>query len=166
MKLRKIDNNKETKNYKINISLYSSLDKNEFLVGDKVINNKYKLKGRVSKIESDVLLITYTDKTIERINKNDAIKILSYVDDIQTIIDPMSPQISNNKVKTIINNLSESQELFEEQKIDRKNMRINEEYEKMKVNKENTLKETKIESLINLAISKGLVDKDEFDAIT
>ena len=35
------------------------MNKNEFLVGDKVINTKYNLKGRVSKIESDVLLITY-----------------------------------------------------------------------------------------------------------
>ena len=163
MKLKKIINDQKTKNYKINISLYSSLNKNEFLVGDKVINTKYNLKGRVSKIESDVLLITYNDKTIERINKNDALKVLSYVDDIQNIIDPMSSQISKNKIKKIINNLSESQELFEEQKIDKNKMRINEEYEKMKLNKENSLKETKIESLINLGISKGLIDKDEFD---
>ena len=59
MKLKKIINDQKTKNYKINISLYSSLNKNEFLVGDKVINTKYNLKGRVSKIESDILLITY-----------------------------------------------------------------------------------------------------------
>lgn len=163
MKLKKIINDQKTKNYKINISLYSSLNKNEFLVGDKVINTKYNLKGRVSKIESDVLLITYNDKTIERINKNDASKILSYVDDIQNIIDPMSPQISKNKIKKVINNLSESQELFEEQKIDKQKMKINEEYEKMKLNKENSLKESKIENLINLGISKGLIDKDEFD---
>ena len=163
MKLKKIINDQKTKNYKINISLYSSLNKNEFLVGDKVINTKYNLKGRVSKIESDVLLITYNDKTIERINKNDALKVLSYVDDIQNIIDPMSPQISKNKIKKVINNLSESQELFEEQKIDKQKMKINEEYEKMKLNKENSLKESKIENLINLGISKGLIDKDEFD---
>lgn len=163
MKLKKIINDQKTKNYKINISLYSSLNKNEFLVGDKVINTKYNLKGRVSKIESDILLITYDDKTIERINKNDASKILSYVDDIQNIIDPMSPQISKNKIKKVINNLSESQELFEEQKIDKQKMKINEEYEKMKLNKENSLKESKIENLINLGISKGLIDKDEFD---
>lgn len=163
MKLKKIINDQKTKNYKINISLYSSLNKNEFLVGDKVINTKYNLKGRVSKIESDILLITYDDKTIERINKNDALKILSYVDDIQNIIDPMSPQISKNKIKKVINNLSESQELFEEQKIDKQKMKINEEYEKMKLNKENSLKESKIENLINLGISKGLIDKDEFD---
>ena len=106
MKLKKIINDQKTKNYKINISLYSSLNKNEFLVGDKVINTKYNLKGRVSKIESDILLITYDDKTIERINKNDALKILSYVDDIQNIIDPMSPQISKNKIKKVINNLN------------------------------------------------------------
>lgn len=163
MKLKKIINDQKTKNYKINISLYSSLNKNEFLVGDKVINTKYNLKGRVSKIESDILLITYDDKTIERINKNDALKVLSYVDDIQNIIDPMSPQISKNKIKKVINNLSESQELFEEQKIDKQKMKINEEYEKMKLNKENSLKESKIENLINLGISKGLIDKDEFD---
>ena len=163
MKLKKIINDQKTKNYKINISLYSSLNKNEFLVGDKVINTKYNLKGRVSKIESDILLITYDDKTIERINKNDALKVLSYVDDIQNIIDPMSPQISKNKIKKVINNLSESQELFEEQKIDKQKMKINEEYEKMKLNKENYLKESKIENLINLGISKGLIDKDEFD---
>ena len=163
MKLEKIINDQKTKNYKINISLYSSLNKNEFLVGDKVINTKYNLKGRVSKIESDILLITYDDKTIERINKNDALKVLSYVDDIQNIIDPMSPQISKNKIKKVINNLSESQELFEEQKIDKQKMKINEEYEKMKLNKENSLKESKIENLINLGISKGLIDKDEFD---
>ena len=163
MKLKKIINDQKTKNYKMNISLYSSLNKNEFLVGDKVINTKYNLKGRVSKIESDILLITYDDKTIERINKNDALKVLSYVDDIQNIIDPMSPQISKNKIKKVINNLSESQELFEEQKIDKQKMKINEEYEKMKLNKENSLKESKIENLINLGISKGLIDKDEFD---
>ena len=37
---------------------------------------------------------------------DEALKILGYVDDIQTIIDPMSPQISKNTVKKIINNCS------------------------------------------------------------
>jgi len=165
MRLKRVINNKNNKRYRINIDLYSSLDNGEFLVGDKVFNKKYNLKGRVQKIESDVLLVKYSDGTIERINKDNAINVLSYVDDIQTAIDPMSPQISKNNVEKIINNLAEAQELFKEENINENkyNMRINKEYEKLKVNKEKNIKEDKINKLINLGVSKGLIDKDEVE---
>ena len=165
MQIKRIKSNKNHKIYKIDILLDKHI-KNEFFVGDTVLNKINNMKGKISKIENNIIFVNYEeDKTFERIDKNKAFKILSYVDDIQDIIDPMSPQISNKKIKKAIDNLSKSGEMFEleETKIDKSKLKINSEYEDYKNNKERHLKENKVENLVNLGISKGIIDKDEFE---
>lgn len=163
MKLKKVSNNKTNKNYKINISL-NPFCKNEFFVGDKVLNKVDNIKGKISKIENNTIFVKYTDNTIERIDKNNAFEKLSYVDDIQTVIDPMSPQISKSITK-VIDNLSKAGEIFDEQEIniDKDKLRIDQQYEELQAKKEYSNKISKIESLINLGISKGIIDKDDFE---
>lgn len=164
MKLKKVSSNETCKNYKINI-LFNPFNKNEFFVGDKVLNKNDNIKGKVIKIENDTIFVKYSDDTIERFNKNKAFEVLSYVDDVQTLIDPMSPQISNKAVKKVIDNLSKSGEMFdnEEINIDKDKLRINQQYEELKAKKEFNNKISEIENIINLGISKGIIDKDEFE---
>jgi hypothetical protein len=164
MKIKKVGNEKKVKTYKVNILLNQN-NQDGFFVGDKVLNKECDLKGRITKIENNTIFVTYEDKTIERIAKSNANEVLSYVDDIQTVISPMSPQISNNVVTKAIDNLSKAGEIFneEEVKVDKRKMRINEEYEKIKKDKQIDAKTKQIEDIINLGISKGIVDKDEFE---
>jgi hypothetical protein len=164
MKIKKISNENKVKTYKVNILLNQN-EQDGFFVGDKVLNKECNLNGKITKIDNNTIFVTYEDKTVERIRKSNANEVLSYVDDVQTVISPMSPQISNKVVTKAIDNLSKAGEIFndEEVKIDKRKMRINAEYENYKNNKEENEKEKNITDIINLGISKGLIDKDEFE---
>lgn len=164
MKLKKINSSKKNKNYKINI-IFDKDNKSKFFVGDKVLNKISNEESKIIKIDDKNIFIQYNDKTIERINKDNALQTLSYIEP-KVQLPSINSKTSSKVINRVLDNLSQSNEIFEnekEVKYDKNKSRINEEYELYLNDKNKNEKNKKINDIINLGISKGLIDKDEFD---
>ena len=164
MKLKKINSSKKNKNYKINI-IFDKDNKSKFFVGDKVLNKLSNEESKIIKIDDKNIFIQYNDKTIERINKDNALQTLSYIEP-KVQLPSINSKTSSKVINRVLDNLSQSNEIFEnekEVKYDKNKSRINEEYELYLNDKNKNEKNKKINDIINLGISKGLIDKDEFD---
>lgn len=146
MKLKKVGNTQSLKNYKINIKL-NSYYKDKFYVNDQVITKKDKQRGIVSKINKDFVFVTYANKTIERFDKTTAKQYLEYVDDVETQVSPLTPQNlqADDFSKLPIDKLAEN------------------EYNKLKAEKQLSEKEIQVDNIVKLGIQKGLIDPDDYE---
>jgi hypothetical protein len=146
-------------------------NKQLFSVGDKVEHIEEKINGKVAFIGKTKLAINWEDNTKERYTFDDADKELklveAYVDTTETEVNPLESSSSNpEKVEAAIeqNDIDTTIKLdtidVEKEKLQHK---IDKLENKITNNMTANMKEKVANELVDLAISKGMIDADDKD---
>jgi hypothetical protein len=162
----------------------------DFKVGSKIKHKEEGLIGEIKFIGAEKLSIVWNDNTRERMDFDEAKKSLEYVDDIQTLVAPITPQISKDeevkeaKLTPEVNEVLEAglkaldndeisddiiedgyQEKFENISVDVEKVKlqrkVNELEDKLTTKKTGNIKDKIAKELVDLAISKGMIESDE-----
>lgn len=159
-----------------------------FKVGCRVRHVEEGILGEIKFIGSDRVAIVWADHSRERMSLAEAQDTLEYVDDTQSLVSPLSPQISDRmeeipedeKEKTKINDIvneaisalddeSGQEPNGEEQTTDidiekiKMQRKINNMEQQLTAKQTNNMKESIAREVIELAIKKGMVEEDNFD---
>ena len=81
-------------NLKVKIIQSNNTYDNSFKIGQKIKHKEENIYGTVRFIGKNHIAVAWDDNTRERFNFNDIHEHLSYVDSIQTLVAPLTPQIS------------------------------------------------------------------------
>lgn len=149
MKLKKINNNEKIKNYKININL-NSYFKNRFCVGDTIQNKEDNLIGVIEKIKNGTIFVKYKDNTVERFNELNAKEYIDFADiEMPNLTQPQD-------IKRNLKDIPFTQDIPVDKIAER-------EYKTITKQAEQNNKEKEVESIVKLAVSKQMIDKDEYE---
>lgn len=168
-------NNKVEESHINNIKEYKIIN---FAVGDKIKHKEEGILGEIKFVGQEKIAIVWEDNSRERIAIDEAINTLEYVDDIQSLISPLTPQITKNKEENdpslIIEEALETLKQDDSDDMDDDNESID--IEKLKLqrkvsqlenkltsNKTNSMKEKIAKDLIDVAIIKGMIESDDTD---
>lgn len=158
-------------------------DIKDISVNDYVKHVEENLYGKVTFANNKKIAVLWNDNTRERFSLEDAINELeyasssdkscvdkNYIDDVQTIVAPTTPQISkdselntddlNTKSLNDLNDKEVTSINMEELKMQNKINKLEKELANKKVN---NVKERAANELVALAIEKEFIDKDEAD---
>lgn len=154
--------------------------KNKFKIDDKVKHIEEGIVGIVKFIGKDKITIAWNDGTRERMPLED-IDDLEYVNDIETVVSPLTPQISNIKEeKSSVDSLIDkaltdlednyddiedgnpNKEILEKQALERK---VDTLTKKLEENKIQNIKEKVMEEIISLMKDKGMIKDEETEKL-
>jgi hypothetical protein len=183
--------NKNTNSYKIKTDVVAIETKQQikqvadftFKVGTKVKHKEENIVGEVKFVGIDRVAVVWSDNSRERFSLAEAKENLEYVDDAQSQVAPLAPQISDkeeekeNKLTPEVNDvmdmaLAALDEEFDEdgepiQKVDLEKVKLQRENAMLKnaklSNVTNQMKEKIAKDVVDLAIRKGMIEADDSD---
>ena len=157
----------------------------QLIPGSKVRHKEEGIIGEIKFIGSEKVAIVWEDNTRERIGFDEARKNLEYIDDIQSIVAPTTSQMSynptvNRMLDQAIASLDEDESddeiievgsvegiLISEKEFDIEKIKmqrtINDLNDKLIGKKTDSMKEKVAKELVDVAIMKGIIDKDDLD---
>lgn len=145
-------------------------DKQTFVIGDTVEHIEEKIKGKISFIGETKLAINWEDNTKERFTFDDADKELkkieAYVDTTESEVNPLESSSSNpEKVVTVQEAVKADSVKIESVDIEKEKLqhKIDKLENKITNNMTANMKEKVANELVDLAISKGMLDEDDRD---
>jgi hypothetical protein len=172
--------NKNSNNYKIKPEVKKS--KLEIKLGSNVKYKDDNIIGKITFIDDTKIIVTWNDESKQRIKLSDIESELEYVDDIETIVSPMTTQrhtpenkTANIAIDKALNSLSE--DIIDDDMIE-SNIRqpeeadiekiklqrqVNELQDKLNNKSNNKMKDKIAADLVDLAIAKGMVEKDDLE---
>jgi hypothetical protein len=157
----------------------------QLIPGSKVRHKEEGIVGEIKFIGSEKVAVVWEDNTRERISFDEARKNLEYIDDIQSIVAPTTSQMSynptvNKMLDKAIASLDEdeldeeiieigsveailtSEKDFDIEKI-KMQRTINDLNDQLVEKKTDSMKEKIARELVDVAIMKGIIDRDDLD---
>ena len=178
----KIDTYKVKSNIIANKVQDCRLELKQFKIGTKVKHKEEGILGEIKFVGFDKIAVVWQDNTRERMILSEAQETLEYVDSAQSQVSPLAPQISKeDEEENVIDNKNpEMDDMFESaiaslndettsdedsEHIDiekiKMQRKINQLENKLTVKQSNNMKEKIANDLINLAVIKGMIEKDD-----
>lgn len=178
--------NKNLNSYKIKTDIVAT-EKNQqtftnLILGTKVKHKEEGIVGEIKFIGVDKVAVVWEDNSRERFSLAEAKEILDYVDNAQSQVSPLTPQISDkeeveSKFTPEVNDIMDMALAALEEEYDEDGEPVHKvDLEKVKLQRENAMlknaklstateqmKERIAKEVVDLAVKKGMIDPDDVD---